>query len=315
MKPVYVFVFVVTLSLFSVGYAADVDSCSALGGNENMFVEGYNTYSTEISTAADIISDRIDHPEALIAAIISGESGWNPYAVSPCASGGIAQFIPRTARDYGLQVPVYDFVTCRFDICKTKVSACNSCSKDSCLYSEDERFNAAKAIDALAKHMSDLIERCGDLNSAILAYNSGACGVEANKGYLSKIKKYYKAWSSCLAADEQNYANEYYEQNVTGNTTNVTASEQVVEYYDDEIHSEEIWNSHFKDAAGVVSSPPEVELPLASLESETGAKIIIETVPFVYGSETDYVNQEYDKYSLGGQFDMAIVYDADSRLG
>ncbi|MFA4819805.1 MAG: transglycosylase SLT domain-containing protein [Candidatus Aenigmatarchaeota archaeon] len=188
-------------------------SCSNLPAS---FVAGYNQYSGTIKNAADnyLRSSGIDNPEALIAGIISQESAWKSNAVSQCASAGIAQFISKTARDYGLYVPQtpgeYEWAYCRIgtEKCKlansagvlveTKVSSCNACTPSNCKWKEDERFNPEKSIRALANHVKDLMNRCGSLDGAIKAYNSGSCLSEANTGYLSKVKSYYLKWKSCL---------------------------------------------------------------------------------------------------------------------
>ena len=44
-------------------------------------------------------------PMNLLAAQLDAESGWNPYAISPAGAQGIAQFMPGTARSYGLDDP------------------------------------------------------------------------------------------------------------------------------------------------------------------------------------------------------------------
>ena len=180
-------------------------SCPGLRGNEAVFVNGYNTYSSFIKNAADVIRDRVQAPEALIAAVISQESAWNPKAVSRCASGGVAQFVPATGRNYGLRVPVYEFREigeCNKANCGGKIpSACNACMPSACRYDEDERFDPEKSIDVMAKHISDLLNQCGgNLESSIKAYNSGKCGVEANAGYYSKIAGYYSVWKGCLGS-------------------------------------------------------------------------------------------------------------------
>ena len=43
-------------------------------------------------------------PASILAAQIATESGWDPRAVSPAGAEGIAQFIPQTWKDYGLDV-------------------------------------------------------------------------------------------------------------------------------------------------------------------------------------------------------------------
>ncbi|MBJ7347479.1 MAG: transglycosylase SLT domain-containing protein [Thermoleophilaceae bacterium] len=80
----------------------------------------------------------------LIAAQLQAESGFNPLASSPAGALGIAQFMPATARTYGLSDP----------------------------------FDPAAAIDAQAHLMSDLIKQFGHVELALAAYNAGAGAVE-----------------------------------------------------------------------------------------------------------------------------------------
>lgn len=73
------------------------------------------------------------------------ESVWNPRAVSPAAAGGIWQFIPATATDYGLRVQSGD----------------------------DERANPLKQTRVAAAYLHDLYTIFGDWALAMAAYNSG----------------------------------------------------------------------------------------------------------------------------------------------
>jgi membrane-bound lytic murein transglycosylase D len=73
------------------------------------------------------------------------ESVWNPRAVSPAAAGGIWQFIPATATDYGLTVES----------------------------GNDERANPLKQTRVAAIYLHDLYTIFGDWALAMAAYNSG----------------------------------------------------------------------------------------------------------------------------------------------
>jgi Transglycosylase SLT domain/D-alanyl-D-alanine carboxypeptidase len=78
---------------------------------------------------------------ALLAAQLWQESKFNPRAVSPVGAAGIAQFMPGTAAQYGL--------------------------------SPQERFDPAKAIDAQAHLMHDLLRQFASVPLALAAYNAG----------------------------------------------------------------------------------------------------------------------------------------------
>ena len=99
---------------------------------------------------------------ALLAAQIYAESNFNPFARSPAGAQGIAQFMPGTARAYGLRNP----------------------------------FDAAAAIDAQGRMMRDLLRRFGSVPLALAAYNAGPgavarCGCvppyAETRAYVAKI--------------------------------------------------------------------------------------------------------------------------------
>ena len=99
---------------------------------------------------------------ALISAQIYAESNFNPLARSPAGAQGIAQFMPGTARAYGLSNP----------------------------------FDPAAAIDAQAHLMRDLLRRFASVPLALAAYNAGpapvaACGCvppyPETRAYVAKI--------------------------------------------------------------------------------------------------------------------------------
>lgn len=84
----------------------------------------------------------------LIAAQLQAESGFNELASSPAGAQGIAQFMPATARTYGLSDP----------------------------------FDPATAIDAQAHLMSDLIKEFGRVDLALAAFNAGPGAVQRYGG-------------------------------------------------------------------------------------------------------------------------------------
>jgi soluble lytic murein transglycosylase-like protein len=99
---------------------------------------------------------------ALLAAQLYAESNFNPNAVSSAGAQGIAQFMPGTARTYGLRDP----------------------------------FDPAAAIDAQAHLMHDLLAQLGSVPLALAAYNAGAGRVKAcmcvppipeTQGYVARI--------------------------------------------------------------------------------------------------------------------------------
>lgn len=80
---------------------------------------------------------------ALLAAQLYAESGFNPYARSNAGAQGIAQFMPGTARAYGLDNP----------------------------------YDPAQAIDAQGHLMRDLLRQFGSVPLALAAYNAGPAPV------------------------------------------------------------------------------------------------------------------------------------------
>ncbi len=80
---------------------------------------------------------------ALLAAQLYAESNFNPFAISPAGARGIAQFMPATARAYGLR----------------------------------DAFDPAQAIDAQGRMMRDLMRRFASVPLALAAYNAGPAAV------------------------------------------------------------------------------------------------------------------------------------------
>jgi soluble lytic murein transglycosylase-like protein len=99
---------------------------------------------------------------ALLAAQLYAESNFNPFARSPAGAQGIAQFMPATARAYGLRNP----------------------------------FDADQAIDAQAHLMHDLLRQFAAVPLALAAYNAGPAPVQRcgcippypeTRGYVARI--------------------------------------------------------------------------------------------------------------------------------
>jgi len=99
---------------------------------------------------------------ALLAAQLYAESNFNPFARSPAGAQGIAQFMPGTARAYGLHNP----------------------------------FDPEAAIDAQAHLMHDLLRQFASVPLALAAYNAGQgavarCGCippyPETRGYVARI--------------------------------------------------------------------------------------------------------------------------------
>src|SRR5215207_10050123 len=98
--------------------------------------------SSQPSTALRCFAPRL---AGLLAAQLMAESGFNPRAVSPTGALGIAQFMPATARSYGLRDP----------------------------------FDPVASIDAQAHLMSDLLRQFHSVPLALAAYNAGPGAVAA----------------------------------------------------------------------------------------------------------------------------------------
>lgn len=103
--------------------------------------------------AVKVASAKYGVPADLLGAQIGAESGWNPNARSPAGAVGISQFMPGTAKGYGI-----------------------------------DPTNPLQSIDAQGKMMSSLLKSYkGNVPLALAAYNAGAGAVAKAGGKVPNI--------------------------------------------------------------------------------------------------------------------------------
>jgi transglycosylase-like protein with SLT domain/D-alanyl-D-alanine carboxypeptidase-like protein len=146
------------------GYTRNAGSASvgfgASGGDGRSAVPSF--VPARFAPAIIRASQRWSVSAGLLSAQLYAESNFNPFARSSAGARGIAQFMPGTARSYGLSDP----------------------------------YDVAASIDAQAHLMRDLLRRFASVPLALAAYNAGAgavarCGCvppyPETQGYVARI--------------------------------------------------------------------------------------------------------------------------------
>jgi soluble lytic murein transglycosylase-like protein len=94
-------------------------------------------------------AERHNVDPALVKAVISTESGWNPRAVSPKGAVGLMQLIPETAQRFGV----------------------------------GNSFDPAQNVEGGTSYLKSLLDRYnGDLTKSLAAYNAGERAVDQSGG-------------------------------------------------------------------------------------------------------------------------------------
>lgn len=128
------------------GYTRNAGSASVGFGGDGEGGTGVPDYvPSRFQSMISVSAQRWNVAAGLLAAQIWQESRFDPNARSRAGAQGIAQFMPGTARAYGLRDP----------------------------------FDPRAAIDAQAHHMRDLLREFGAVPLALAAYNAGAGRVKA----------------------------------------------------------------------------------------------------------------------------------------
>ncbi len=121
----------------------------------------------KLERIVDEAAEKHDLDPALVNAVISTESGWNPRAVSDKGAMGLMQLVPGTAERFGVENP----------------------------------FDPAQNIDGGTAYLKTLLDRYnGDLTLSLAAYNAGEHAVDRSGGippfwetrrYVRKVKDAY----------------------------------------------------------------------------------------------------------------------------
>ncbi|XDD48480.1 lytic transglycosylase domain-containing protein [Leptospira sp. WS39.C2] len=130
-----------------------------------------NKPTGDLLTTIESIAEAQGLDPNLVKAMVKAESGFKPKAVSPKGAMGLMQLMPETAEGLGVKDP----------------------------------FDPEENVTGGVKFLKGLLKEFKDPEKAIAAYNAGPGAVKRYKGvppyeetkqYVSKVKRYYKDFSS-----------------------------------------------------------------------------------------------------------------------
>lgn len=143
------------------------ESREPLSGKDQL---GKTTSGSLLETIESIAEAQGMDPN-LVKAMVKAESGFKPKAISPKGAMGLMQLMPETAESLGVKDP----------------------------------FDPEENIQGGVKYLKGLMKEFKDPEKAIAAYNAGPGAVNRYKGippyeetkqYVSKVKRFYKDFSS-----------------------------------------------------------------------------------------------------------------------
>jgi len=118
-------------------------------GNASPFSRNALRFDSQLDRIVSEVAQRHSLDPALVKAVISTESAWNPWAVSRKGAMGLMQLIPETAQRFGVGNP----------------------------------YDPVQNVEGGTTYLKALLDRYkGDLNKTLAAYNAGERAVDASGG-------------------------------------------------------------------------------------------------------------------------------------